>query len=123
MKTLSLLTVPALALVLAACASTTTGGATAQADLKPTQGQNARGTVSFTEQGSQVTVAAKFSGLTPGGHGFHIHEKGDCSAPDGTSAGGHFNPTGKQHGHPQQGEHHVGDLPMLLFSHSRSFTG
>lgn len=113
MKTLPLLTVPALALVLAACASTPTGGTAAQADLKPTQGQNARGTATFTQQGSQVTVVAKFSGLTPGGHGFHIHEKGDCSAPDATSAGGHFNPSGKQHGHPQQGEHHVGDLPML----------
>lgn len=113
MKALSLLTVPALVLVLAACSSTPTGGTAAQADLQPTQGQNARGTVTFTQQGRQVMVSAQFSGLTPGGHGFHIHEKGDCSAADGTSAGGHFNPAGKMHGHPQQGEHHVGDLPML----------
>ena len=53
------------------------------------------------------------SGLSPGPHGFHVHEKGDCSAPDATSAGGHFNPDGKPHGHPSHGPHHLGDMPML----------
>ncbi|TCS36829.1 Cu-Zn family superoxide dismutase [Paucimonas lemoignei] len=113
MKITSALTASLIAVALAACASTPTGGASAQAELKPTQGNTARGTVTFTQQGDQVAVVAKFSGLTPGGHGFHIHEKGDCSAPDATSAGGHFNPAGKPHGHPKQGEHHAGDLPML----------
>lgn len=113
MKTCPLFFLPTLVLLLSACSSAPAGSASAQADLQPTQGQNARGTVTFTPQGSQVMVTAKFSGLTPGGHGFHIHEKGDCSAPDGTSAGPHFNPAGKKHGHPQQDEHHVGDLPML----------
>lgn len=113
MKITSALTASLIAVALAACSSTPTGGASAQAELKPTQGNNARGTVTFTQQGNQVVVVAKLSGLTPGGHGFHIHEKGDCSAPDATSAGGHFNPDSKKHGHPQQGEHHAGDLPML----------
>jgi len=115
MKKNAYLTTAALfALLLAAgCSSTPTGGPSAQANMQPTQGQNVRGTVTFTQQGEQVLVAASFSGLTPGGHGFHIHEKGDCSAPDGTSAGGHFNPAGKKHGNPQHDEHHVGDLPML----------
>lgn len=87
--------------------------ARAHADVAPTQGHTARGTVDFTQRGDDVLVAASFSGLAPGPHGFHIHEKGDCSAPDATSAGAHFNPTGKPHGDPMQGEHHLGDLPML----------
>lgn len=87
--------------------------ARAQATVQPTQGHVAKGVVDFTQRGDDVAVAASFSGLTPGEHGFHIHEKGDCSAPDATSAGGHFNPTGKPHGNPAQGEHHLGDLPML----------
>lgn len=113
MKAIFLIATSLMTLALTACSSMPTGGAAAQAELQPTKGNNARGTVSFTRQGNQVVMAAKFSGLTPGGHGFHIHEKGDCSAPDGTSAGGHFNPAGKKHGHPQHEDHHVGDLPML----------
>lgn len=85
----------------------------AEASLAPTQGNNAGGQVSFTQADDGVRVEARINGLTPGGHGFHLHEKGDCSAPDATSAGGHFNPTGKPHGHPDKGDHHLGDLPML----------
>ena len=55
-------------------------------------------------------IVAKVDGLTPGKHGFHIHEYGDCSAPDGASAGGRFNPTHKKHGAPDALERHVGDL-------------
>ena len=55
----------------------------------------------------------QLTGLAPGGHGFHIHEKGDCSAPDAMSAGGHFNPTGKPHGAPDVADHHAGDMQML----------
>lgn len=87
--------------------------AAAEASLAPTQGNNAKGEVRFTQAEDGVRVEARIKGLTPGGHGFHLHEKGDCSAPDATSAGGHFNPTGKSHGHPDKGEHHLGDLPML----------
>jgi Cu-Zn family superoxide dismutase len=81
--------------------------------LAPTQGNTATGSVSFTQHGDKVLVDADITGLTPGQHGFHIHEKGDCSAADGTSAGGHFNPTGKPHGDPANPEHHFGDMPML----------
>jgi Cu-Zn family superoxide dismutase len=88
--------------------------ATAAAKLAPTQGNTTAGTVTFVEKGGKVQVVAKVSGLKPGSHGFHIHAKGDCSAPDGASAGGHFNPGGKAHGHPQHGEHHAGDMPMLV---------
>ncbi|MGZ8260576.1 MAG: superoxide dismutase family protein, partial [Caldimonas sp.] len=58
-------------------------------------------------------VRGRVTGLTAGQeHGFHVHEKGDCSSGDGMSAGGHFNPNGKPHG-PPHGEHHAGDLPSL----------
>lgn len=86
---------------------------TATATLTPTAGNTAAGTVVFTQKGDKVTVTAKVSGLAPGGHGFHVHEKGDCSAADATSSGGHFNPTGKPHGDPAAPDHHAGDMPML----------
>jgi superoxide dismutase, Cu-Zn family len=98
----------------AACFATMTASAqTATATIAPTAGNTAKGTVTFTQKGDKVTVTAQLSGLTPGGHGFHVHEKGDCSSPDATSAGGHFNPTGKPHGAPDAAEHHAGDMPML----------
>jgi Cu-Zn family superoxide dismutase len=55
-------------------------------------------------------VVANLQGLDPGTHGFHIHEYGDCSAPDAESAGGHFNPTGVTHGAPTDTVRHFGDL-------------
>jgi len=103
------LTAGLLAMLFAAAAQAQTATAT----LAPTAGNTAAGTVTFTQKGDKVTVAAKVSGLAPGGHGFHIHEKGDCSAPDAMSAGGHFNPTGKPHGAPDAADHHAGDMPML----------
>jgi Cu-Zn family superoxide dismutase len=78
--------------VIAGCAGMMAGGPSATATLDPTQGNNTRGTVDFVQKGDKVAFTAKMSGLPPGGHGFHIHEKGDCSSGDGMSAGGHFNP-------------------------------
>ncbi|MFW6371606.1 MAG: superoxide dismutase family protein, partial [Bacteroidota bacterium] len=78
--------------------------------LHPTEGNNVSGTVTFTRNGSSIKVVAEIEGLTPGLHGFHIHEYGDCSAPDATSAGGHFNPDDSDHGGPNDEERHVGDL-------------
>ena len=60
--------------------------------MHPTKGQKVEGTVTFTKVENGVRVQAHIHGLTPGKHGFHIHEFGDCSSPDGMSAGGHFNP-------------------------------
>ena len=100
--------------VLSACAGGGGYGPSAEAVLKPTAGSNVAGTVNFRGEGGSVVVTARVSGLTPGAHGFHIHEKGDCSAPDATSAGGHFNPSGKAHGHPEHGDHHAGDMPQLV---------
>ncbi len=78
--------------------------------LHPTAGNQAHGTVTFTQSEYGIDVVADLEGLTPGKHGFHIHEFGDCSAVDGTSAGGHFNPDGKAHGAPTAAVRHVGDL-------------
>ena len=89
------------------------GGASAVANLEPTKGNETKGTVSFTQVGDKVRVSATVSGLKPGAeHGFHVHEKGDCSSGDGMSAGGHYNPASKPHG-PQASEHHAGDMPNL----------
>jgi Cu-Zn family superoxide dismutase len=94
------------------------GGASAVAKLtaskaaatQPSWGK-ASGTVTFTPAGEgKVKVAYDLSGLTPGKHGFHIHEKGDLSAPDLSSAGPHFNPSKHKHAGPEAGERHAGDL-------------
>ena len=86
----------------------------AVAQVNPTQGNNARGTVRFSTEGDAVRVIAEFTGLSPGEHGFHVHENGDCSAPDASSAGGHFNPTNQPHGARDATERHIGDLGNLL---------
>ncbi len=78
--------------------------------LSPTANSKVMGTVTFTQTSDGVKVVADLAGLTPGKHGFHIHEFGDCSSPDGTSAGGHFNPGKHQHGAPDASDRHAGDL-------------
>jgi Cu-Zn family superoxide dismutase len=86
----------------------------AVADLQPAAGNPVSGTVTFIQHGDRVTVIADVRGLPPNSsHGFHIHEKGDCSAPDFTSAGGHFNPGGHPHAGPTVAARHAGDLGNL----------
>lgn len=85
----------------------------AVANLQPTEGSSVTGTVTFESTNGGVRIEAHINGLSPGKHGFHIHEFGDCSAPDASSAGGHFNPGNHPHGAPGQGEHHAGDLGNL----------
>ncbi len=97
----------------AGCASMSSSGPSAVADLAPTRESKAAGTVTFTQKGDRVVVHARVSGLAQGTHGFHIHEKGDCSSGDGMSAGGHFNPLGKPHSYPTVADRHAGDMPML----------
>lgn len=100
--------------MLSGCAMLSPSASIATADLNPTQGNTASGTTTFVKQGDKVLIDARISGLKPGLHGFHIHEKGDCSAPDGASAGGHFNPSGADHGDPAAAKHHGGDLGNLM---------
>ena len=79
--------------------------------LHATAGQHCHGIVRFTQEGGSVKVVADLEGLNPGQkHAFHIHQYGDCSAPDAMSAGGHYNPEGHQHGLPDSENRHAGDL-------------
>src|SRR5437667_5203872 len=78
--------------------------------LHPTAGNKISGTVTFTEVADGVQVKAEITGLSPGNHGFHVHDFGDCSAADASSAGAHFNPTSKPHAGPDATERHVGDM-------------
>src|SRR5262249_59376900 len=74
-------------------------------------GSKATGKAEFTELASGGTkVEVWIENATPGTHGLHLHEKGDCSAPDATSAGGHFNASGNPHAAPTDAKHHNGDL-------------
>jgi len=86
----------------------------AEARLSPASGSQVTGTVMFTQVPAGMEVRAHIEHLTPGKHGFHIHEKGDCSAPDASSAGGHFNPDDHKHGDRTAAERHEGDLGNLV---------
>lgn len=110
----SVLLVSLVSLFALACA--TTQSSSAIAVLESRSGSAVSGTVSFTDRGDgSVIVAFDLRGATPGMHGFHVHENGDCSAADASSAGGHFNPTGAVHGGPvdaaMAGEHAGHDMP------------
>jgi Cu-Zn family superoxide dismutase len=107
----SLIALSATALI-AGCATMSGSPSSAVAQLQSTSGSNVKGSIQFEQKGSKVLVIANVTGLEPNTeHGFHVHEKGDCSAPDGTSAGGHFNPLGHPHGSGAM--RHVGDMPNL----------
>jgi Cu-Zn family superoxide dismutase len=86
----------------------------AHAKLEPRSGSDVKGTAEFVERGGKVTLTLTVSGLTPGEHAFHLHEKGDCSAPDATSAGGHWNPTTEGHGKWGTHPFHRGDVANLV---------
>lgn len=97
---------------LAGCASTPAIQASAR--LSPTTGNATSGIVQFSQTGRTVSVKGEIRGLKPNAeHGFHVHEKGDCSSGDGMSTGGHFNPDGRPHGRHGGDAHHAGDLPSL----------
>ncbi|MGJ4803057.1 superoxide dismutase family protein [Luteimonas sp. SDU82] len=87
----------------------------ATAELRATEGNTAAGTLNFAAVDGGIRVTGQVTGL-PGGseHGFHVHETGDCSAPDASSAGGHFNPASSAHGRVGQGEHHGGDSDNIV---------
>ena len=93
--------------------------ATATAKMEGRSGTDVSGTVTFTERRASVggemmnviDVRYDITGITPGDtRGFHVHEVGDCSAPDATSAGGHFNPGKHEHGAMDHPSSHAGDL-------------
>ena len=112
------------ALLLAGCASAPTSGpdtaasgtlSSARVVLAPASGSLVSGTLSLATMGDGVHVTGDVGGLAPNStHGFHIHEKGDCSAADASSAGGHFNPAGDAHGRASAPHHHLGDNDNLV---------
>ncbi|MDT0643236.1 superoxide dismutase family protein [Zunongwangia sp. F363] len=80
-------------------------------DLDAKSGSDLSGTITFTEEDGEVTMEGTITGLPEGTHAIHIHEKADCSAEDGTSAGGHWNPTNEPHGEWGDEEgYHRGDI-------------
>ncbi len=93
-------------------ASVAPSGASARISMQPTDGYNAIGELQLSAEPSGLRLRGTIRGLAPNGeHGFHIHQTGDCSAPDASSAGGHFAPQGEPHGDPQAPPHHAGDMP------------
>jgi Cu-Zn family superoxide dismutase len=87
------------------------GATKATAQIQPLVGGGVSGNLTFTAENGGVQVSGELHGLKPNTeHGFHVHEKGDCSAPDGSSTGGHFNPHHTSHGAPASPQSHLGDL-------------
>ena len=88
--------------------------APAESATTRTSDAHVTGTVTFTQDADAVAYTADVDGLQANTeHGFHVHEKGDLSAPDLKSAGGHYNPTHQPHGGPASEHHHAGDLGNL----------
>jgi Cu-Zn family superoxide dismutase len=88
----------------------------AVATLQPTAGNTTSGMVAFIQadvENPEIRVVGKVIGIAPGAHGFHVHEVGNCTAPDASSAGDHFNPAGAQHAGREAEVRHVGDLGNL----------
>ena len=82
------------------------------AEIVPTtaSGSNVTGEAVFTQDGDDIMLTVDIENASPGLHAVHIHATGDCSAPDGTSAGGHWNPTDEAHGRWGGDSFHLGDL-------------
>jgi Cu-Zn family superoxide dismutase len=102
------------ALLLGACVGLQPEGPTAVAVVRPISGSQVHGEVKFTQVVTSVRVNVELAALTPGMHGMHIHETGDCSSADGMSAGGHFNPRSLKHGAPDTTDRHAGDLGNVI---------
>ena len=101
-------------LALGACATVSLDEPTARVVIRPASGSSVSGQLVFVQTGSMVRISGELSGHSPGPRAVHIHENGDCSARDASSAGGHFNPHRLRHGaSPSAG--HAGDLGNVVF--------
>ena len=104
----------AVGVLAAACAGMRSSSLAASATVEPRSSSTVAGSVRFSEAAGGVRAHVELTGLAPNSeHGFHVHDKGDCSTPDAASAGGHFNPDGSAHGRAGAMAHHAGDLPSL----------
>jgi Cu-Zn family superoxide dismutase len=110
MKKIILLSALALGIIVACKSGSDSKSNVLTINLEPKSGSNVTGTATFSEKNGIVSFEAKLSGLKPGVHAIHIHEKSDCSAVDAASAGGHWNPTHVKHGKWTDSEHHKGDI-------------
>ncbi|QTD37138.1 superoxide dismutase family protein [Polaribacter batillariae] len=115
MKTLNILNkIGILLLAIATLSACDADTKIAKATIDAKSGSNVSGTVTFTESNGIVTMKAELAGLSKGNHAIHIHEIGDCTASDGKSAGGHWNPTNKNHGKWMEEPFHIGDIGNLV---------
>jgi len=86
---------------------------TAEATISSASGSGLTGKATFTESGGAVKLVLTVEKATPGPHAVHLHQNGDCSKPDATSAGPHWNPAKNPHGKRGEGQHHAGDMPNM----------
>jgi len=97
-----------------------TSATTATAVIYPTKGNKAQGTLHFVQEEDGLHITGEITGLTPGKHGFHAHQNGDCSSADASSAGGHFNPEEMPHGAEDAAKRHAGDFGNIIASQTGS---
>jgi Cu-Zn family superoxide dismutase len=110
MRKIALVTLALLVILSLAACRTAKPGPMAMATLHPISGSHAVGMAHFQQNADgSVEVSLDMTGVTPGVHGFHIHDKGDCG-DNGNAAGGHFNPMSMPHGAPDAVSHHAGDF-------------
>lgn len=100
--------------VLLATASAADADRPASTMIKDAAGTNV-GVARLTDTPNGTIVSIDFAGMPPGTHAVHIHEVGKCEPPF-TSAGGHFNPTRKEHGFANENGYHAGDLPNVVIA-------
>ena len=111
----------ATAVSVSACVSASARGESASAVLRDQSGAVV-GSATLTQLGDDVVVKGTVKGLSAGTHAFHIHQVGKCEAPF-TSAGPHYNPHNKAHGHDNPQGAHVGDLENMTVKAEGEDTG
>ena len=94
----------------------------AVAEIGPANDSAVQGRATFAAAEDSVTLLIEVEGAQPGLHAVHIHELGDCSAADATSAGGHWNPMQAAHGRWDHDPHHLGDIGNLMVADDGSGT-
>jgi superoxide dismutase, Cu-Zn family len=109
---------------LAACLASfyTAAAGAGTAVLEPANGSNVKGEVTFSQDGPRVRATGEITGLTPGRHGLHLHDKGDCGAPHASSAAGHYNAEGRSYGDPQSAENPIGEIGNVTANRSGAAT-